>query len=65
MSSQVFYLVPFLPIIINIVLIGVVIYFLIKVMSYMHEKIELEKDRNDALNELIKVMSKDIIKDQT
>ncbi|WP_154654451.1 hypothetical protein [Siminovitchia fordii] len=65
MSSQVFYLVPFLPIIINIVLIGVVIYFLIKVMSYMNEKIELEKDRNEALNELIKVMSKDIIKDQT
>ncbi|GIN22719.1 hypothetical protein J1TS3_38530 [Siminovitchia fordii] len=60
-----FYLVPFLPIIINIVLIGVVIYFLIKVMSYMNEKIELEKDRNEALNELIKVMSKDIIKDQT
>lgn len=42
----------FAPIVINIILIGFGIYFAIKVINFMNEKIKLDRERNEMLNEL-------------
>ncbi|MGG0288877.1 hypothetical protein ABEY41_28155 [Peribacillus butanolivorans] len=50
-----FALVAFLPIIFCLVITGFSIYFVIKVIKFMNEKTKLDRDRNEKLDELIKV----------
>ncbi|MEF2097024.1 hypothetical protein V3595_20595 [Bacillus sp. CFBP9009] len=50
-----FALVAFLPIIFCLVITGFSIYFVIKVIKFMNEKTKLDRERNEKLDELIKV----------
>ncbi|MCM3677345.1 hypothetical protein M3699_27050 [Peribacillus simplex] len=50
-----FALVAFLPIIFYLVLTVFAIYFVIKVIKFMNEKIKLDKEKNEKLDELIKI----------
>jgi uncharacterized BrkB/YihY/UPF0761 family membrane protein len=55
-SNGLFALLAFLPIIFYIVLIGFGIYFVIKVYRFMNEKNKSDRERNEKLAELIKVV---------
>ncbi|MFP3512641.1 hypothetical protein SB775_24055 [Peribacillus sp. SIMBA_075] len=50
-----FALIAFLPIIFCLVITGFSIYFVIKVIKFMNEKTKLDRERNEKLDELIKV----------
>ncbi|MFS0762311.1 hypothetical protein [Peribacillus phoenicis] len=50
-----FALVAFFPIIFCIVITGFSIYFVFKVIKFMNEKTILDRERNEKLDELIKV----------
>jgi hypothetical protein len=56
-SNGLFALLTFLPILIYLVLTGFGIYFVIKVIKFMNEKTNLDRERNKKLDELIKVIS--------
>lgn len=43
-----------LPIVINIILVGFAIYFAIQVIKFMNAKLELDRERNEKLSQLIK-----------
>lgn len=48
-SEGLFALLTFLPIIIYLVLTGFGIYFIVKVMKFMNEKIKLDRERNELM----------------
>ena len=48
----------YISIILNIVLIVVGLYFAIKVIKFMNAKIKSDQERNEKIDELIKVVSK-------
>ncbi|OCA92310.1 hypothetical protein [Pseudobacillus wudalianchiensis] len=56
-SDGAFIFFTFLPIVIYLVLTGVGIYFVIKVITFMNEKIKLDRERNERISELIKTTS--------
>lgn len=55
-SESVFVLLSFLPIILYLVLIGFGIYFFIKVIKFLNAKTRLDQERNENIDELIKVV---------
>ncbi|MFE4898896.1 hypothetical protein [Peribacillus butanolivorans] len=50
-----FALVAFLPIIFCLFITVFSIYFVVKVIKFMNEKIKLDQEKNEKLDELIKV----------
>jgi large-conductance mechanosensitive channel len=53
-SESVFALLAFVPIIIYLVLIVLSIFLVIKVIKFMNQKLKLDNERNEKLDELIK-----------
>lgn len=49
----------FLPVILFLIIIGFGIYFVIRLIKFMNAKTKLDQERNDKLDELIRVVSKD------
>ncbi|MFZ0447427.1 MAG: hypothetical protein WAM95_22885 [Bacillus sp. (in: firmicutes)] len=58
-SDGMFVLLTFLPIIFYLVLTIFAIYFVIKVIKFMNEKTRLDREKNEKLTEIIKVLNKD------
>ena len=58
-SDGMFAILTFLPIIFYLVLIVFAIYFVIKVIKFMNEKIKLDREKNEKLTEIIKVLNQD------
>ena len=58
-SSGMIVLLTFLPIIFYLILTGFAIYFVIKVVKFMNEKIKLDREKNEKLTEIIKVLNQD------
>ncbi|MFS0777559.1 hypothetical protein ABC255_16345 [Neobacillus sp. 3P2-tot-E-2] len=56
-SESVFVLLTFLPIILSLVLTGFGIYFFIKVIKFMNAKTKSDQERNEKIDELIKVVN--------
>ncbi|MBS4221788.1 hypothetical protein [Lederbergia citrea] len=56
-SDGMFVLLTFLPIIFYLVLIVFAIYFIIKVINFMNEKTKLDREKNEKLTEIIKVLN--------
>ncbi|MGG0284241.1 hypothetical protein ABEY41_03735 [Peribacillus butanolivorans] len=54
-SDSLYVLLTLIPIIIYLVLTGFAIYFVIKVIKFMNEKTKLDREKNEKLDELIKV----------
>jgi hypothetical protein len=54
-SGGVFVVLTFLPIILYLVLTGFGIYFVIKVIKFMNAKTKSDQERNEKIDELIKV----------
>jgi hypothetical protein len=58
-SDGMFVLLTFLPIIFYLALTIFAIYFVIKVIKFMNEKTRLDREKNEKLTEIIKVLNKD------
>ena len=58
-SDGMFVLLTFLPIIFYLVLTIFAIYFVIKVIKFMNEKTRLDREKNEKLTEIIKVLNQD------
>ena len=58
-SDGMFVLLTFLPIIFYLVLTIFAIYFVIKVIKFMNEKTRLDREKNEKLTEIIKVLNKE------
>ena len=58
-SDGMFVILTFLPIIFYLVLIVFAIYFVIKVIKFMNEKTKLDREKNEKLTEIIKVLNQD------
>ena len=58
-SDGMFVLLTFLPIIFYLVLTIFAIYFVIKLIKFMNEKTRLDREKNEKLTEIIKVLNKD------
>jgi len=58
-SDGMFVLFTFLPIIFYLVLTVFAIYVVIKVIKFMNEKTRLDRERNEKLTEIIKVLNQD------
>jgi len=56
-SDNIFLLLGFLPFILYLVLIVFGIYFVVKMIQFMRIKIELDRERNKQMADLIKVFS--------
>ena len=56
-SDGMFVLLTFLPIIFYLVLTASAIYFVIKVIKFMNEKTQLDREKNEKLTEIIKVLN--------
>ena len=52
-----FVVLTFLPIIFYLVLTVFAIYFVIKVIKFMNEKTKLDREKNEKLTEIIKVLN--------
>ena len=52
-----FSLFALVPIILYLVLTGFAIYFIIKVIKFVNKKIKLDQEKNEKLDELIKVIN--------
>ncbi len=57
--NGVFVLLAFLPVILSLVIIGFGIYFVIRIIKFMNAKTKLDQERNEKLDELIKIISQD------
>ncbi|MDN4492521.1 hypothetical protein [Ureibacillus aquaedulcis] len=55
--ADIFVLFTILPIILYLVLVVLAFYFVIKVVKFMNEKTRLDRDRNDRLTEIIKILN--------
>lgn len=53
-SESIYVLLTLFPIIIYVALTVFAIYFVIKVVKFMNEKIKLDRERNEKIDELIK-----------
>jgi hypothetical protein len=58
-GDGVFALLALVPIIFYLVLTGFAIYFVIKVIKFINEKIKLDREKNEKLDQLIKVLNQD------
>lgn len=58
-SQGMIVLLTFLPTIFYLVLIVLAIYFVIKVIKFTNEKTNLDRDRNEKLAEIIRVLTQD------
>ena len=58
-SDGMFVLLTFLPIIFYLVLTVFAIYFVIKVIKFMNEKTKLDREKNEKLTEIIKILDQD------
>lgn len=58
-SSGMFAFFTLLPIIFYLVLIVFGIYFVIKVIKFMNEKVKLDRENNEKLTEIIKVLNQE------
>ncbi|KRF50534.1 hypothetical protein [Peribacillus butanolivorans] len=58
-SDGVFVLLTFLPIIFYLVLTVFGIYFVIKVIKFMNAKTKSDQERNEKIDQLIKVVNQD------
>ena len=58
-SDGMFAILTFLPIIFYLVLFVFAIYFVIKVIKFMNEKTKLDREKNEKLTEIIKVLNQD------
>ena len=58
-SDGMFVILTFLPIIFYLVLTVFAIYFVIKVIQFMNEKTKLDREKNEKLTEIIKVLNQD------
>ena len=58
-SSGTIVLLTFLPIILYLILTVFAIYFVIKVIKFMNEKTKLDREKNEKLTEIIKVLNQD------
>lgn len=47
----------YFPIIIKLVLLCIGIYFIIQIIKFMNAKINLDKERNEKIDELIKIVN--------
>ena len=56
-SDGMFVLLTFLPIIFYLVLTVFAIYFVIKVIKFMNEKTKLDREKNEKLTEIIRVLN--------
>ena len=56
-SDGMFVVLTFLPIIFYLVLTVFAIYFVIKVIKFMNEKTKLDREKNEKLTEIIKVLN--------
>lgn len=54
-TENIYVLLTLFPIIIYVALTGFAIYFVIKVVKFMNEKTKLDRERNEKIDELIKV----------
>jgi hypothetical protein len=52
-----FTLLALIPIIFYLFLTGFAIYFIIKVIKFMNKKIQLDQEKNEKIDELIKVLN--------
>jgi uncharacterized membrane protein len=58
-SDGMFVLLTFLPIIFYIVLTVLTFYFVVKVIKFMNEKTKLDREKNERLTEIVKVLNED------
>ena len=58
-GDGVFALLALVPIIFYLVLTGFAIYFVIKVIKFINEKIKLDREKNEKLDQLIEVLNQD------
>ena len=58
-SDGMFVLLTFLPIIFYLVLTVFAIYFVVKVIKFMNEKTKLDREKNEKLTEIIKILDQD------
>ena len=58
-SSSMIVLLTFLPIIFYLILTAFAIYFVIKVVKFFNEKTKLDREKNEKLTEIIKVLTQD------
>jgi len=58
-SQGVFILFSFLPTIFNLILAVFAIYFVVKIVKFTNEKIKLDREKNEKLSEIIKVLTED------
>ena len=58
-SDGMFAILTFLPIIFYLILSVFSIYFVIKVIRFMNEKTKLDREKNEKLTEIIRVLSQD------
>ena len=58
-GDGVFVFLALVPIIFYLVLTGFAIYFVIKVIKFINEKIKLDREKNEKLDQLIKVLNQD------
>ena len=58
-SDGMFALLTFLPIIYYLVLTVFAIYFVIKIIKFMNEKTKLDREKNEKLTEIIKILNQD------
>jgi len=56
-GAMVFYV--YFPILIKLVLLCIGIYFIIQIIKFMNVKINLDKERNEKIDALIKIVSND------
>lgn len=58
-GEGIFFLVVLLPFAIYFALVIFVVYFAVKMIKFMNKKTKLDKERNEKLAELMKVLGKD------
>jgi hypothetical protein len=58
-SDGLFVLLTVLPIIFYLVVIVFAIYFVMKVIKFMNEKTKLDREKNEKLTEIIKILDQD------
>ena len=58
-SSGMIVLLTFLPVIFYLIVAVFAIYFVIKVVKFMNEKTKLDREKNEKLTEIIKVLNQD------
>ncbi|MET3194703.1 hypothetical protein [Bacillus sp. OAE603] len=49
----------YFPVLLKFVILCIGIYFITKIIKFMNAKINLDKERNEKIDELIKIVSKD------